>query len=234
MQIGNLRYGRFQICATSDGGIVGFGFFVFDFDAEEVVDFADDGGALLVGERFIVIAARFGFLEFHAGFFVAVFFAVEDQALAAGVLGLLNGESAAGLENGRGAFGGGTGVGRVVGRKRAVMEDIDEFDGEEGFDSFGLVAGFADGTDELGRGFPAGLGEFETCLGGTPIAVAALFPAGEIGEGNVGMAEFGEFSDDEFVFEAVMEHGVDEVADGGGKTGDFAVAGTMFNRRKQR
>jgi len=83
--------------------------------------------------------------------------------------------------------------------------------------------------EEVEGGFGA---EFEVVgafLAAEVLFVAVEFPAGDVLGEETGVAEFGQFGDDLFVGMAVVEHGVDEVADGAREGGDFAGETTRGN-----
>ena len=83
--------------------------------------------------------------------------------------------------------------------------------------------------EEVEGGFGA---EFEVVgafLAAEVLFVAVEFPAGDVLGEETGVAEFGQFGDDLFVGMAVVEHGVDEVADGTREGSDFADETTRGN-----
>ena len=88
--------------------------------------------------------------------------------------------------------------------------------------------------EEVEGGFGA---EFEVVgafLAAEVLFVAIEFPAGDVLDKETGVAEFGQLGDDVFVGMAVVEHGVDEVADGAREGGDFAGETPLGDRFKVR
>ena len=75
----------------------------------------------------------------------------------------------------------------------------------------------AKGRDEVEEGFGAEFEVVGAILAGEVLLVAVEFPAGDVLGAEAGMAEFGESGDDVVVGMAVVEHGVDEVAEVAGE-----------------
>lgn len=82
------------------------------------------------------------------------------------------------------------------------------------------VAGLA---DDIGGGLGLDGGTVADGLGLEVVLVTAEAPIAEVVLVKV-LAERAEFMDDDLIGEAVIEHEVDFIAEGGGQAGDFAVA----------
>ena len=77
-------------------------------------------------------------------------------------------------------------------------------------------------VEEVEGGFGADFDFVEVFLAAKVLLVAIELPTGDVLGEEAGMAELVEFGDDGFVPMAVVEHGVDEVAQVFGKGSDFA------------
>ena len=194
-----------------------------EFDAEEFVHFPNNGEALFGCERFFQVAALSLAGSRFRGFFFE-FFLLEGEAFAAGAVGHVDAEGAAELEDAGGVMllGFGIWIGVVV----LSQEGLVELHREEDFTGAGSVGGVAEFGGELDGAVGLDTEFFEAVPMFEPMLEAALTPEGEVLVGDAGVSESGEFGDDRFVLEAVVDHLVEGIADGGGKAGDLAAGAT--------
>ena len=181
------------------------------FQAEDVVEFVEDGGA---GEFGAVLVGHLGIGRWRRGFGggVAVFLEIEGLAGDAG-----QGGQEAEVDSGIGL-----GIGDGELGEEFAHADGGELEGEV-LDIVGLII-FGEVAGEIEPGGE----DFEAVLVAEPVLVTAAVPGGDVlfeelvGERRVG--GFIEALEDLGVGGAVGEELVDEVAQLGGETGDFAIA----------
>jgi len=190
-----------------------FVFFDGEVDAEDLVQFSDDGDDLAAREKGIVVGLCIAFVPFGIGgridaFVFAVLVFLPFEAVATGLVGEMDAESAGELKDAGGVLLEGLGIRFAL----VAHEELVELHEENHLVRLADALGVIELLDEIGGAFVFDLEGFEVLLLVDPFLVSAEFPAGDVLVGDPGIAEFSELRCDVVIGDAVVEELVDGLA----------------------